>query len=87
MNFEEAKQFLRKIERWPTVDMHPNHVAHLYPLPEGWKWIEMCDEWRVIAHLDSGEQLFWYTKVWANPVKMSPELQAMIKKLANGEPL
>ncbi|EOC4156493.1 TPA: hypothetical protein ACTYN4_004598 [Enterobacter hormaechei] len=86
MNFEEAKQLLRGIERWPTPDMHQNHVTHLHPLPEGWKWFKMCDEWRVIAYLDSGEQLFWYSKVWANPVKLSPEAQDMISRLARGEP-
>ncbi|KJW96489.1 hypothetical protein RZ87_18870 [Enterobacter roggenkampii] len=86
MNFEEAKALLRQIERWPTPDMHENHVAHLYPLPEGWRWFLFGDEWRVIAHLDGGEQMFWYSKVWANPPKLTPEGEALIARLARGEP-
>ncbi|EAM1616267.1 hypothetical protein EU642_21770 [Salmonella enterica] len=87
MNFDEAKTFLRQIDRWPTPDMCLNHINHLYPLPEGWKWFEMVGEWRVAANLDNGTEWFWYRKVWANPPKMSDEAKAMIERLARGEPL
>ncbi|EJO7807620.1 hypothetical protein NUL63_004579 [Salmonella enterica] len=87
MNFEEAKQLLRQIERWPTPDMHPNHVAHLHPLPEGWRWMLVGDSWMVSAKLDTTEAVFTYSKVWANPIAMTPEAQALIERLARGEPL
>ncbi|MCF8581524.1 hypothetical protein L2X67_17065 [Enterobacter ludwigii] len=92
MNFEEAKQFLRQIERWPTADMHPNHVAYLHPLPEGWRWMSVGDDYSVLAILESvnggvTDQIFTYNKVWANPVKFSPEAEDLIARLARGEPL
>jgi len=92
MKFEEIKEFLRKIERWPTDDMHENHVAYLHPLPEDWRWITAGDHYVVIAKMESvngGEtdQMFTYSKVWANPVNATPEAEALIAKLAKGEPM